>query len=66
MSTQIMQSVQENELFSEMSTEEAATVSGGSAAAGSQALAGILAATGSFLTPQEALLVQATTLSTAP
>ncbi|MHC0068559.1 hypothetical protein ACWATR_37805 [Nostoc sp. UIC 10890] len=29
MSTQIMQSVQKNELFSEMSAEEAATLSGG-------------------------------------
>lgn len=41
MSTQIMQSVQENELFSEMSAEEAATLSGGGPTAGG--LAGIYA-----------------------
>ncbi|MBX9259115.1 hypothetical protein H1Q63_35215 [Desmonostoc muscorum CCALA 125] len=44
MSNQMMQFLQKNELFSEMSPEEAATISGGSPGAG--ALAGIYAVGG--------------------
>ncbi|NEU84555.1 hypothetical protein [Nostoc sp. UIC 10630] len=44
MSNQIMQFVQDNELFSQMSAEEAATLSGGGPAAG--AYAGIYAVGG--------------------
>ena len=46
MSNQIMQFLQENELFSEMSAEEAATLSGGGPTAGG--LAGIYAVGGAL------------------
>ncbi|MBE8998868.1 MULTISPECIES: hypothetical protein [unclassified Nostoc] len=62
MSTQIMQSVQENELFSEMSAEESATVSGGNAVNGATALAGFLAARTAIqvgITPAQAVIVTA-------
>ncbi|RCJ24578.1 hypothetical protein A6S26_18760 [Nostoc sp. ATCC 43529] len=62
MSTKIMQSVQENELFFEMSAEEAATVSGGDAGAGAVALAGFLAANGTLpITPAQGVIVTAVT-----
>ncbi|AFW94156.1 MULTISPECIES: hypothetical protein [Nostocales] len=39
-----MQVIENNELFSELSNEESANVSGGTAVGGAQALAGFLAA----------------------
>jgi|694.fasta_scaffold46653_4 hypothetical protein len=57
-----MQVIKNNQLFSELSNEESAEMNGGNAIAGAQVFAAIVNATGPFLTPQEALLVQTATL----
>ncbi|UUO14001.1 hypothetical protein [Dolichospermum heterosporum] len=55
--------LEHKELFTQLSLEESATVSGGDAAAAAAALAGFLAANGSArLTPAQAVMVIATAL----